>query len=294
MNWILFLWLLLLGSIVIGECFDLPGGESQSIAGQNSIGTGTASGQPVFKYPKGSFSAGDASNYVVPQVFLPKPTRESQTSATNNINGNVTVSPQMAFDMRSNVTGIGSFATRNYLDMNEYDNKAYQLTSAKFGNLTQSRELSFLKDSAASSTDLGTFSYALSQLGVQDSTSFVGLSYNDIAKFKNNKDFIQDVTRTGAISRASVYRSQSLKVDDEDENRSREMLLVNDYTAYGVDTRFVGSSDLHAITNGTEIMQSYIGQIALNRKISSQFMANDTFLDEPWLPCCNSPFIFYL
>ena len=280
MNAIFSLCLLLLSLMVIGECSELPGGESRSIVGESSIGT--ASDQPVFTYPQGSFRGGDPSNYVVPQVNLPKPTPKNPEANSNGEEGNGSANSQMAFAMTSDVAGTGSFTMRTSLEGQGIDNRAYQLMSAKYGNLNQSRELSFSKDSQDVDTGNGTIYYALAKIDIQDSTGFVGLSYNDIAKFKNYKDSIQDETTAGAISRTSMYRSQSMDVNEDDDVSTE---LLNNYTIYNIDTKFVGSSNLHAITNGTEIMQSYIGQIAMHRGIASQLRYNHTMGEDPILDC---------
>jgi len=273
--------------MVIGECSELPGGESRSIVGESSIGT--ASDQPVFNYPQGSFRAGDPSNYVVPQVNLPKPNPEPKDNSTGD-EGNSSGNHQMAFAMTSDVAGTGSFTMRTCLEGQGIDNRAYQLMSAKYGNLNQSRELIFSKDSQNVDTGNGTIDYALAKIGIQDSLEFFGLSYNDIAKFKNYKDSIQDETTAGAISKTSIYSSQSLNVN-EDDDVSKE--LLNNYTIYNIDTKFVGSSNLHAITNGTEIMQSYIGQIAMHRGIASQLRYNHTMGEDPMLECdCGNSSVF--
>jgi hypothetical protein len=273
--------------MVIGECSELPGGESRSIVGENSIGT--ASDQPVFTYPQGSFRAGDPSNYVVPQVNLPKPKPNPEANSNEGENSSTTSSP-MDFAMTSDVAGTGSFTMRYCLEGQGIDNRAYQLTSAKYGNLNQSRELNFTNEISTGSTDTGTINYALAKIDIQDSLGFVGLSYNDIAKFKNYKDSIQDETTAGAISRTSIYSSQSLNVN-EDDDVSKE--LINNYTVYNIDTKFVGSSNLHAITNGTEIMQSYIGQIAMHRALASQLRYNHTMGEDAMLECgCGNSSVF--
>jgi len=272
------LCILFLGFILIGECYDLHGGDNKVVIGLGS--DGTASSPPVYSYPKNTIITRDPSNYVVPVITLPQSTSTDSTSTDgSNLSGSGIGT--MMFTMTSDVAGTGSFAVRSKLDGQENDYKAYQSISAKYGILTQSRKMRFAEDEETS-TELN---YTLAKIDSQDSIKFFGRSYSDISKFQNKNDLIQEFMRAGAISKTSQFSSQYLQLSLDNANDTKT--LYNNYTAYNIDTRFVGSSDLHAITNGTEIMQSYIGQIALTRKISSQFMGNDTFLDDYWLPCCN-------
>ena len=288
MNAIISLCLLLslLSLMVVGECSELPGGVIKSVVGEGS--TGPDSGQPVFTYPQGSFRAGDPSNFVVPQVSRPASPQQPATPETENDVNNSMTGPQIAFTMTSDVAGAGSFTMRNFLEGQGNENKAYQLMSAKYGNLNQTRELSFSRDSQSVDMDneTGTLNYALTKIDIQDSIGFFGLSYSDISKFKNNNDFIQDENRAGALSRTSTYRSQSLKVNEDDDVQSE---LLNNYIVYNINTKFVGSSNLHTTTNGTEIMQSYIGQIAMQRGIASQLRFNHTMSEDSMLECCPVP-----
>ena len=281
--------LLFLVLIVIGECIDLPGGESISVSGQDSAGA--ASGQPpVYSYPRWSFRAGDPSNYVVPSVKIPpRPTPDSDGSSEGDIysEGQGTRGTRVSsFTMTSDVAGNGSFAIRSCLEGQKYENKAYQLMSAKYGNLSQSRELSYSTDSQSDlETETGTVDYALAKIDMRDSTIFIGQSYNDITELKNNDALIQDdFTRAGAISKNSLYSSQALKVNLEDAESTQK--LLNNYIVYSIDTRFVGSSNLHAITNNTEVDQFHVGQFALNRSIVSQLRCNNTTFADSWLECC--------
>jgi hypothetical protein len=284
MHKIFFVLLLFLVLMLVGECYDMSGGESTSVVGPGSIGT--SSSQPVYDYSRGSFSTGRPSNYVVPQINIRSTNSESDTSSGSNSNGTLTGSPQMAFAMTSDVAGTGAFAIRNYLAAKESDNKAYQLMSAKNGSLTHSSELSFYKDSQTSTDeDTNTLYYAIAKIAILDSISFVGKSYSDISRFENNEDFIQDVTRAGAISKGRLYHSQSLMANFTNVTDSKD--VRNNYIVYDVSGRFVGSSNLHAITNNTEIMQSYIGEIAMNRNITSQVRYNRTSVMDPVLECCN-------
>lgn len=169
------------------------------------------------------------------------------------------------------------------MDGSEYDNNAYQLMSARYGNLTQSREVSFIKERRSGSLGSDEITYSLAQISIQDSMRFLGMSYTDLTRFRSDRDLIQEGIRTGAISRTSMYRSQSLDLQLEGDNYRH---LMNNYTAYNIDTRFVGSSNLHVITNSSEIFESYIGRIAVKRDLGSQMKLNDTIYDVGMLECC--------
>ena len=282
MSKFIFLWLLLLGLVLIGECHELPGGENIAVNGQATSGTGSS--PPVYNYPKTTVITRDPANYMVPATTIPKRPTTETPAGSNNISSLGTAAPTMVFTLTSDVEGTGFFALRSKLEKQDEDYRAYQSISAIYGNLTHSRKMRFTEDEQIS-TDIN---YTLVNIDTQDSIEFVGKSYRDISRFQNKDDLIQEKMRAGAISKTSRFVSQHLQVSfDNNETKT----LRNDYTVYNIDTRFVGSSDLRATTNGTEIMQTYIGQIVLNRKIGSQFVANDTFLDDQWLPCCNSSFI---
>lgn len=279
--------LLFLVLIVIGECIELPGGKSISVSGQDSAGS--ASGQPpVFSYPGVSFSAGHPSNYVVPAVKIPPSpsSSESKESSQGSNLAGTTSNQVLGFTMMSDVSGTGKFATWSCLGGQKYMNKAHELMSAISGDLTQSSQLSYSVDRESNvETDSVTFGYALAKIDKRDSILFVGQSYNDITELHNNNDLLQDdIIRAGAVSRTSVYSSQSLKVNIEDEINNTE--LVNNYIVYNTGSRFVGSSNLHAITNGTEIDQFYSGQYALNRTIVSQLRFSNITTANSWLDCC--------
>jgi hypothetical protein len=133
--------------------------------------------------------------------------------------------------------------------------------------------------------DSGSVDYAQAKIDKNDSILFVGQSYNDITELHNNDDLIQDdIIRAGAISKNSSYSSQSLKVNIENEINNTE--LINNYIIYSTNTRFVGSSNLHAITNGTEIDQFYSGQFAIDRSIVSQLRFSNITAEDSWLDCC--------
>jgi hypothetical protein len=274
------LGLLLLCLILVGECYNLPGGENIAITGQGSAGTDSS--PPVYDYPKTTVITRDPAKYIVPSINIIKTTPEANPSSEgNNASGLSSATPTMVFTMTSDVAGMGSFAVRSNLDGHDKeDYKAFQTISAKYGNLTQSREMRFA-EAEQTGSDL---SYSLASIDTQDSIKFYGQSYSDISRFQNKDDLIQENLKSGAISKASRFISQYYAQVSLADNGTKK--LYNNYTVYNIDTRFVGSSDLHAITNGTEIRQSYIGQIALERKIASQFMANETLLDDEWLPSC--------
>jgi hypothetical protein len=270
--------------IVIGECIDSPGGFSISTSGNSA---GSTSGQPpAFSYPPGSsFKAGNPSNYVVPIVKIPPHPNPSPNQQTTNNASNGTGIQKLYFSMTSDVKGNGSFALLSRMDGQENDDRTYQLISAPYGSLSQSRIMTYGKDSESTDTEEGSLNYSLDQINVKDSLLFVGQSYSDVTKLKNNANIIRDYTRAGAIAKDSAYGIQSFTATFDNITSLKE--LVNNYLAYKINTRFVGSSDLHAIANGSEIMQSYAGQIALNRTIGSQFKSNLTAYEDPVLGCCN-------
>lgn len=278
-------WILLLGLILIGECYeDLPGGENMAVIGHGQGSDGSASSPPVYGYPKNAIITRDPSNYVVPVINIPRPNPSDGTSTSSNGNLSSSRDGTIFFAMTSDVEGSGSFAVKSKFEEHDESYKAYQSVSARYGNLTQSRKMSFSEDEQAS-TDIA---YSLGKIDIDESIQFVGISYSDISRFRNKDDLIQENIRAGAISKESRFISQYLQISlDNNETKT----LYNNYTIYNIGTRFVGSSDLHSITNGTEVMQTYIGEIALNRKIASQFKANNTFLTDEWLPCCNSSFV---
>ncbi|HQI67477.1 MAG: hypothetical protein KBI12_04740 [Methanothrix sp.] len=267
------------------ECYSydwhLPGGESVSVHGPDSAGSGTGSGQPpVYEYPSSSFSAGNPANYVVPRVKVATPPKTDKDGKLTIIANESGISP-MTFAMTSDVNGIGRFSIMNRFDAQGYDNKAYQLLSAKYGSLNQSRDLSYLTTGNSIATD--TIEYTLAWIDIKDSMRFFGQSYTDINKFKNKNDFIQDTTRTGAIARTSIYRSQAFSMN----NSLFDNYTVYNHTIYKTEGRLVGTSDLHAITDNNEILESYMGNIALNRTILSQLRSNYTAVDSSPLECCS-------
>jgi len=188
--------------------------------------------------------------------------------------------------MMSDVNGTGSFAVRSKLEGRDVVGyKACQSVSARYGDLDQSRIIKFSEYSAATTE----YNYLMANIDSQDAIYFVGKSYSDISRFQNRDDSIQEYISAGAISKASRFKSQYLRVSINDSNDTKT--LYNNYAVYNINTKFVGSSDLHAVTNSTDIMQSYIGQITLNRTIYNQFMSNDTFVQDHWLPCCSSSYV---
>ncbi len=273
--------ILFLVIVTAAESLNLRGGESVTVTGPDSR---YSSGPlPVYNYPRSSFGIGTPSSYVLPAVKVRMPTPESKTSAKGNVSYGMSSQPLMIFTMSSDVAGTGRFSMRSFMDGREYDNNAYQLMSARYGNLTQSREVSFIKESQAGSLETDEIGYALAKIDIQDSIRFFGVSYTDLTRFRNDKDMIQEGIRTGAIVRTSMYRSQSLDMHLEGDSYRH---LMNNYTAYNIDTRFVGSSNLHVITNSSEIFESYIGRIAIKRDLGSQMRLNDTVHDVGMLECC--------
>ncbi|HOL44782.1 MAG TPA: hypothetical protein PK659_11050, partial [Methanothrix sp.] len=195
--------------MIPADCQSLPGGESVTVTGEGSMHS--AGQPPVYSYPGSSFSMGDPSNYVVPAVKVkPTPPKPNPNPSENNESYGSSGQPVMVFMMSSDVSGTGRFSTRSFMDGREYDNNAYQLMSARYGNLTQSREVSFIKESVSGSLGSYATTYALAQISIRDSMRFLGMSYTDLTRFRNDKDMIQEGIRTGAIVRTSMYRSQSL------------------------------------------------------------------------------------
>jgi hypothetical protein len=294
MHKIIVLCVFIMALVMIGECIELPGGQSQSITGQGSAGNaaGQQTGQPpAFTYPPGSFSAGRTNtiNLQVPTVNIPanRNKESNQSTTTGGETGTSTTLQSLAFTMTSDVKGSGNFAVSSFLEGHGYDNKAYQLFSSVNGSLTQSRNIKFIQDrKSGASTDVGTMSYELAKIDVQDSTLFSGSSYNDVTKLNNHEDLIQDVTNARAIAKNSAYGSQSFSLAYDNETSTEG--LVNNYLAYKIDTNFVGSSSLHAVTNGTDIMQSYIGRIRMNRTIADQSRVHETTAEDTQLECCKT------
>ncbi|ABK14856.1 hypothetical protein [Methanothrix thermoacetophila] len=275
--------ILFIAIMIPAKCLSLPGGESVTVIGEGSTSSSPPGQPPVYRYPGISFGMGDPSNYVVP-IVKPKPTPPKPDGKSGqNVSYGTSVSPVMVFTMSSDVSGTGRFSTRSFMDGSEYDNNAYQLMSARYGNLTQSREVSFIKERRSGSLGSDEITYSLAQISIQDSMRFLGMSYTDLTRFRSDRDLIQEGIRTGAISRTSMYRSQSLDLQLEGDNYRH---LMNNYTAYNIDTRFVGSSNLHVITNSSEIFESYIGRIAVKRDLGSQMKLNDTIYDVGMLECC--------
>jgi hypothetical protein len=278
--------LLIISLFLIGDCeelFQMPGGGSKSVGPNDKPIYDESSSPPVYNSPRTVVITRDPANYMNPAVTISKFTPSTDTSSkNNNLSGLGGGTGTFGFSMTSEVAGTGKFSARSMLEgLNGLDHKAYNSVSAKYGDLTQSRNIKFFEDSS----DGSEFNYTRGNIYTQESTKFFGNSYSDISKYQNNEDLIQEIITSGAISKNSSFASQHVQVSlDGNETKT----LHNNYTAYNIDTRFVGSSDLHSITNGTEIMQTYIGQIVLVRKIVSQFMSNDTLLADEWLPCCNS------
>lgn len=262
------------------ECQSLPGGESITVIGPDFR---SSSGQPpVYNYPRGAVGMGDPSNYVVPAVKVkPSPKPPDGNKSSSLIGGGT--QPAMVFTMSSDVSGTGRFVQRSFVDGEGYDDKTYQLMSARYGNLTQSREVSFIKERVDGSLGSDAANYTLARIEIQDTMRFFGLSYTDLTKLKNDRDRVQEDTRTGAISRTTSYRSQSLDLYLEGETYKH---LMNNYLVYNIDTRLVGSTNLHAVTNTTEIFESYLGRIAIKRSIGNHLMFNGTAADAGGLECC--------
>lgn len=264
------------------ECQSLPGGESIIVTGPDLI---SSSGQPpVYNYPRISFGMGDPSSYVVPAVKVkPGPEPSDKNKSSSVIPSGTGTQPAMVFTMSSDVSGTGRFFQRSFVDGDGYDDKAYQLMSARYGNLTQSRDVSFIKERGAGSLGSDEANYTLARIEIQDTMRFFGISYTDLTKLKNDRDIVQEDTRTGAIARTTSYRSQSLDLYLEGETYKH---LMNNYLLYNIDTRLVGSTNLHAVTNTTEIFESYLGRIAIKRYIGNHLMFNGTAADAGGLECC--------
>jgi hypothetical protein len=283
--WQLLVCLSLLGLILIGECMEATPVASVSksvVNGKDSSSEGSA---PVYDYPTSAVITRDPANYMTHAVIITKNTHNPTTeksSESDNLSSNE--SPNMQFNMSSYVQGTQE--TGKYLSVwsklegIDEDYKAHQSISASSGTLTQSRRISFSKH-MQTGTELN---YSRENIDIQDSIEFSGKDYNDISRFRNGDDLIQENIKASEINKDSRFNSQSLIVSvDNNETKT----LSNNYTNYNIRTEFTGSSDLHAITNGTEIMQYYTGQIELSRKITNQFMANHSLLEDHWLPCCN-------
>ncbi len=134
------LLLLMLGFILIGECYEARG-ENIAVIGPGSS-FGTASPPPIYNSPKTIVITRNPANYMTPAVTISKFTPTTDTPPKNdNLSSLGTSNPTMVFTMTSDVKGMGGFAVRSKLEgPDDEDYKAYQSVSARYGNLTQSRK----------------------------------------------------------------------------------------------------------------------------------------------------------
>lgn len=108
--------------------------------GRGLCSSDTGSGQPVYEYPRSSSSAGNPANYVVPRVKVATPPKTDKDGKLTIISNESGISP-MTFAMTSDVNGIGRFSIMNRFDALGYDNKAYQLLSAKYVEASTNPEI---------------------------------------------------------------------------------------------------------------------------------------------------------
>jgi hypothetical protein len=225
----------------------------------------------------------DPSQYRAPTTpsSPPEPKPEPVTGGTAV---NTSTSNPLIFQMTSTLHGDGNFSEwRSVNDGAKFRSK--QASSAKNGSLQESKRFVFAREGQID--DFTSYRSAVTS-SVED-VLFLGSSYRERVDHRNQDDLVRQTFTTGAISKRATYfgwldiiNSTGDGLDIGHDNRTM---------IYGVESQYVGISDLNARltdreNSKSEISEQFAGRIAWNLNLKS--IVNLTFKNESdhWLPCC--------
>jgi len=276
-NWPIALALLCLVCICTGA--EIQSGNSVQVIGAGSGGSGgqppVALGQPI---PPSTIKIPFNPNQLeIPVVYIPTPNPPGPSPSNNNLTGFESASSTpVIFRTTSDVNGTGSFS--QWASMSYLDFRAKQTSSAIYGNLAQSKDLTFAKEASLSDTS----TYRAAVLSSRDSVLFSGNSYSENNNYLNDKDILHETFNAGAINKNANFLGFLMVSTENDSVQTSEYRRVMNHD---VDTRFVGTSSYDAKINDSIISQDYNGYMSLKRSLRSNLSSYNTSIEDDELPC---------
>lgn len=219
----------------------------------------------------------DPSRYNIPYVKLTNPGQEPGRSSIVSLGNLQSVSEGFSFDMTGDVEGAGIFNEWRTIE-NIMGAQIKQTSNADSGNVTLRRH-----DYSASDT---YDKNSIGNLFTQSYVAFGGHWYQEREKYLDNKGYIINSFKAGALVKESTYQnfaSDTISDNDYDKNVTEVTTLRN----YNLSARLLGINNFESRSpNAPAIVEDYIGVYTIQRHLNYKNTSIHRVITDSWIPCC--------